>query len=68
MVLERRIGSVVLEMLDTFRVVRSSNVLTEEDLDEEGDLEPETPSEPDPNAPYVPASDDPIDNPFITTP
>ncbi|MCB9603885.1 MAG: hypothetical protein H6720_26495 [Sandaracinus sp.] len=57
-----------LVAVDTFRVVRSSNVLTEEDLDEEGDLEPETPSEPDPNAPYVPASDDPIDNPFITTP
>ena len=58
-----------LGAVDTFKVVgRASGELTEEDLDEDGDMEPETPSEPDPNAPYVPASDDPIDNPFITTP
>ncbi|MCB9631076.1 MAG: hypothetical protein H6721_02865 [Sandaracinus sp.] len=60
-----------LGAIDTFRVVRTSNVLTEEDLDEDGDMEPEAPETPnptDPNAPYVPASDDPIDNPFITTP
>ena len=35
-----------------------------EELDE--DDEPTEPT-PDPDAPYVPASDDPIDNPFITT-
>ena len=31
-----------LTAIDTFRVVRTSNVLTEEDLDEDGDMEPET--------------------------
>ncbi|MCB9599201.1 MAG: hypothetical protein H6720_02400 [Sandaracinus sp.] len=61
-----------LSAIDSFRIVRSASALTEDELDEEGDVEPESPSEPgaedpdDPDAPYVPASDDPIDNPFIT--
>ncbi len=56
-----------LSALDAFRVMRSSSALTEEDLDEDGDMEPETPSDPVPSGPSAPASDDPIDNPFITT-
>jgi hypothetical protein len=56
-----------LASVDTYKIVgRSRTGLSDEDLEErdERDVEPETP---DPDAPYVPASDDPIDNPFVTT-
>ena len=51
-----------LAPIDVVRVTgRAAEVLDEE---EEGE-EPEAPVV-DPDAPYVPASDDPIDNPFVT--
>lgn len=52
-----------LAPIDPMRVAGKPG--TSEDLDEDdGPTEPT----PDPDAPFVPASDDPIDNPFITTP
>ena len=62
-----------LAAVDTFKVVgRATGGFSETDEERDGerddrDLEPATPSTPDPDAPFVPASDDPIDNPFITT-
>ena len=51
-----------LAPMDPLRVAGRAGSSEEED-EEEGDVEEPTP---DPDAPYVPASDDPIDNPFIT--
>jgi hypothetical protein len=56
-----------LAAVDTYKVVgRAGARLSDEELEgrDEGHVEPWTP---DPDAPYVPASDDPIDNPFVTT-
>ena len=51
-----------LAPIDVVRVTgRAAEVLDED----EDDDEPEAPAV-DPDAPYVPASDDPIDNPFVT--
>jgi hypothetical protein len=51
-----------LAPIDPLRVSGRAGSVEEED-DDEGDVEEPTP---DPNGPFVPASDDPIDNPFIT--
>ncbi|MCB9622687.1 MAG: hypothetical protein H6723_05035 [Sandaracinus sp.] len=51
-----------LAPVDAFRIARG--VSSDADVEEEEDVDPVDPAE-DPDAPYVPASDDPIDNPFI---
>ena len=51
-----------LAPIDGFRIARTAGGAEIDDEDEDETAEPS-----DPNAPYVPASDDPIDNPFITT-
>jgi hypothetical protein len=52
-----------LAPIDGFRIARAAGG---SEIDDEED-DTEEPGVSDPNAPYVPASDDPIDNPFITT-
>ena len=52
-----------LAPIDPLRVSGRAGSVEEEEEEDEGDVEEPTP---DPNAPFVPASDDPIDNPFIT--
>ena len=52
-----------LAPIDPLRVSGRAGSVEEEGDEDEGDVEEPTP---DPNAPFVPASDDPIDNPFIT--
>ncbi|MCB9620859.1 MAG: hypothetical protein H6724_15580 [Sandaracinus sp.] len=51
-----------LTPIDPLRVTGRAGTVDEGD--DEDDSDPAAPTE-DPNAPYVPASDDPIDNPFI---
>jgi hypothetical protein len=53
-----------LAPIDGFRIARTAAGSEIDDEDDDAD-EPSDPSEP--NVPFVPASDDPIDNPFITT-
>ena len=52
-----------LTPMDPLRVTGRAGSVEEEEDGDEGDVEEPTP---DPDPPYVPASDDPIDNPFIT--
>jgi hypothetical protein len=56
--------------IDGTRVMPGRASARSEDEDD-FDVDPSEPTDPgvsDPNVPFVPASDDPIDNPFITTP